>query len=289
MGNQILITGIGGPAGKSALTYFKGKGATITGTDVREVDLKADTFHIVPMATGPAYQPALLDIIKKERPSLFIPTVTEELSAVARLKGEIEGLGCLVYISPPEAVDIANDKFRTAEFMKKNGISVPVTFNGKSPRELVIKELGLPLLAKPNFGRGGRGVVVYRSAEEVYSEKREGLIFQEFVPGDEFDVNLFIDKGGEPKAAVALKKTILKEGIVGNALGVERVKKDDIIEICKRASRLLGLEGPLDFDIRLRNNGEPALLEINARLGGNSLFAEEVLDGLMNSWKRRIA
>lgn len=289
MGNQILITGVGGPAGKSALTYFKGRGCTVTGTDVREVDVKPDFFCTVPMATDASFAKALLELIKKERPTLFVPTVTEELSLVARLKPEIESLGCLVYISPPESVDIANDKFRTAVFMQNNGIPVPVTFDGRSPREHLIQQLGLPFLAKPNFSRGGRGVVVYRTAEEVLSDKREGLVFQEFVPGDEYDVNLFVDKGGEIRAGVALRKTILKEGIVGNALGVQRAEKDDIIELCKKASRLLSLEGPLDFDIRMRADGTPALLEINARLGGNSLFAAEVLDGLMNSWKGRTA
>lgn len=289
MGNEILITGIGGPAGKSALKYFKDRGATVTGTDVREVDMKADTFHIVPMASDPAFVTALLGIIKDERPSLFIPTVTEELSIVARLKEEIEGLGCLVYISPPESVDIANDKLKTADFMKNRGIPVPVTFDGKSPRELVIRELGLPFLAKPNFSRGGRGVVIYRSAEEVYADKRDGLIFQEFAPGEEFDVNLFIDKGGELEAGVVLKKTLLKEGIVGNALGVERIEKDDIMKLGVKAAGLLGLEGPIDIDVRIRKDGVPALLEINARLGGNSLFALEVLDSLMKSWKRRIS
>lgn len=289
MGNKILITGIGGPAGKSALTYFRGKGATVIGTDVREVDIKADTFHIVPMAADPAFIPALLGIIRDERPSLFIPTVTEELSIVARLKEEIEGLGCLVYISPPGSVDIANDKFRTAEFMKSHGVPVPVTFDCKSPRELVIRELGFPFLAKPVFSRGGRGVVVYGSAEEVYADKRDGIIFQEFAPGEEFDVNLFIDKGGVLEAGVVLKKTLMKEGIVGNALGVERVEKDDIMKLGVKAAGLLGLEGPVDMDVRIRKDGVPALLEINARLGGNSLFAEEVLDGLMNSWKRRIS
>ena len=287
MGNQILITGIGGPAGKSALTYFKGRGCTVTGTDVRDVELKPDTFLTVPMATDTGFPGSLLDIIRKERPTLFVPTVTEELSIVARLKPEIEALGCLVYISPPESVDIANDKFRTAEFMKARGVPVPETFDGGYPRELLIRELGLPFLAKPNFGRGGRGVVVYRTAEEVMSDKREGLVFQEFVPGDEYDVNLFVDKDGEVKAAVALKKTLLKEGIVGNALGVQRAEKDDIIEHCRKASSLLALEGPLDFDIRMRADGSAALLEINARLGGNSLSAVEVLDGLMNSWKGR--
>ena len=122
-------------------------------------------------------------------------------------------------------------------------------------------------------------------------------MLQEFAPGDEYDVNLFMDMGGELKAAVVLKKTLMKEGIVGNALGVERVEKDDIIEICAKAAGLLGLVGPLDFvglvgpldfDIRMKKDGTPALLEINARLGGNSLSAAEVLDSLMKSWKGRV-
>lgn len=288
MGDRILITGIGGPAGKSAVSYFREKGLSITGTDVREVDVRVDTFYIMPFATDPSFDEALLGIIKKERPKLFIPTVTEELVKVAKLKQEIEKLGCALYISPPGAVEIANDKLRTALFMKDKGIPVPLTFDGESPRELILRELGLPLLAKPSFGRGGRGVVVHRETDAVYRDDREGIIFQEFIPGEEFDINLFVDKGGEVLASVALRKTLFKDGIVGNALGVERVIKEDIVGLCKSAAMLLGMEGPLDFDIRLREDGTPALLEINARLGGNVLSAVEVLDCLLNSWKRRV-
>lgn len=285
MKNKILITGIGGPAGKSAVSYFKEKGFFIIGTDIREVDVKVDAFFIVPLATDNSFASKLLGIIAQQKPALFIPTVSEELLIVSELKKEIDGYHCSVFISRPEAVAIANDKLRTAAFMEKNNISVPRTFDGTSPRELIIKELGLPLLAKPCVGRGGRGVTIYRTAEEVYHEKRQGILFQEFIPGEEFDVNLFIDKEGKVLASVALKKTVLKEGLVGNALEVERASKDDVIRLSKQAAEKLGMQGPLDFDIRLRDNGTPALLEINARLGGNALFAREVLDSLVSSWK----
>lgn len=283
MERYILITGVGGPAGRSAATYFREKGLRIIGTDVREVDTPVDEFAIVPLAIEPGFPSALLEIIKKKRPILFLPTVTEELVIVAGLKKEIEDAGSQVFISPPGAVEIANDKLKTARFMEENGVPVPRTFVSSSPRELLIRELGLPLLAKPCFGRGGRGVSLHRTAQDVYKETREGIIFQEFIPGEEFDVNLFIDKGGLVRAAVALRKTALKEGLVGNALGVERAVRDDAVEICKKAAGLLSMEGPLDFDVRLREDGAPALLEINARLGGNSLSAREVLDCFMGS------
>jgi len=47
------------------------------------------------------------------------------------------------------------------------------------------------------------------------------------------------------------------------------------------------MEGPLDFDIRFRKDGTPVLLEINARVGGNVLYAREVLDSLIISWEKR--
>ncbi|MBI5048291.1 MAG: ATP-grasp domain-containing protein [Deltaproteobacteria bacterium] len=281
--NKILITGIGGPAGKSAATYFTEKGFFVIGTDVREVNLKVDAFYLVPLAVEPSFSRALVNIIAKERPCLFIPTVTEELPTVSGLKKQIEQYNCALFISPPEAVEIANNKLKTALFMEKNNIPIPTTFDGSTPRGRIIKELGLPLLAKPCFGRGGRGVTLYKSAEEVCNEKRQGLIFQEFISGEEFDVNLFMDKQGKVLAAVALKKTVLKHGLVGNALEVERVLRDDVIELSKKAAKLLEMEGPLDFDIRLRKDGTPVLLEINARLGGNVLYAREVLDCLMSS------
>lgn len=286
MGYRVLVTGIGGPAGRSAARYFGGRGAYVLGTDVREVDEKADEFLLLPLASSPEFPEALLNLIMVARPALFVPTVTEELLTVARLKPDIESLGCAVFISSHKAVEIANDKYKTAVVMGEGGVPVPRTLDGSSPREAVIRELGLPLLSKPVFGRGGRGVMVYRTADEVMKEDRSGIIFQEFIPGEEFDVNLFMDKGGKETAAVALKKTALKEGIVGNATGVERASKADAVDVARRASRLLALEGPLDFDVRFRQDGSPALLEINARLGGNSLSAVEVLDALSEAFEK---
>lgn len=284
MGDKILVTGVGGPAGRSIATYLQKKGFNITGTDITSAEAPMDAFYVVPQAKDNSFRSAILDIIRKEKISLFVPTVTEELPVVSRLKEVVNGLGCAVYISPVNAVDIANDKLQTALFMAEHDIPVPVTFNGKTDRRAVIEKLGLPLLSKPCFGRGGRGVKLYRSPAELYNEIQEDIVYQEFISGEEFDLNLFMEKG-DLLAGVVLKKTILKQGIVGNALAVERTERKDIIHLGIKAANLLAMEGPLDMDIRLRANGEPVLLEINARAGGNILFAPEILDSLISAWR----
>lgn len=282
--NRILITGIGEPAGEGAITYFREKGFHIIGTDIKEVETPVDTFCLVPAANDQYFAARLLDIIKTESPALLIPAVTEELPVIARLKKIIESYGCTVFLSPTAAIDIANDKLKTTMVMAGHSIPVPISFDECTPRELIVKELGLPILSKPRFGTGSRGVMLYRKLEEVHEESRPGLVFQEFIPGEEFDINLFIDKEGDPISAVVLKKTILKNGIAGNALVVERVNRYDIAQLGIRISKVLKLEGPIDMNVRLREDGTPVLLGINAKLGANALSAVEILDSMLLAW-----
>ncbi len=280
MTGHIMITGIGGPAGRSAVTYFQRNGVPVIGTDIREVETPVESFYIIPPAGDPLFAATLLGIIKRERPSLLIPTVSEELPVISRLKKVIEAEGCTVLISPPAAVDIANDKLKTAMIMAGHGIPVPVSFDDNTSREFIVRELGFPLLSKPRIGRGGEGVTLYYNLEELFQETRTGLIFQEFIPGEEFGVNLFLDPEEETITGVVLEKILLKEGITGNAIAVERVEREDLVQLGAKAAHVLAMEGPVDMDIRLRWDGTPVLLEINAMLGGNVLSAEEILEGL---------
>jgi carbamoyl-phosphate synthase large subunit len=216
---------------------------------------------------------------------LLIPTVSEELPIVARAKTLFTALGCQVMIAPHQAVDIANDKLKTAQFMERSGIAVPLTLTEGTPPRAVIESLGLPVIAKPRVSRGGRGVVLHTSAKQLAEEKRNGIIYQEFMSGEEYDVNLFVNHRGKLQSCVVLHKTSLREGLVGNALAVKRVQRNDIAELCSRAAKALGLFGPADIDVRIDASGIPRLLEINARLGANSLSASEVLDDLWADWK----
>jgi len=79
--------------------------------------------------------------------------------------------------------------------------------------------------------------------EESLVHKHEGelpdvisadRVYQEFLPGEEYDANLFAKPQGNT-IAVVLRKTALKEGIVGNALEVERVEEKEVAELASRA------------------------------------------------------
>ena len=280
-----LVTGVGGPAGRAAATWLSARSVRVVGTDVRDVRSLAWELRLVPAVSDPAFVQAMLALVEAERPTLLVPTVSEELATVARLRATLGALGCALSMGPPPGVDVAADKLLTAEALAAAGVPVPQSFPGTTPRAELLSALGLPLLAKPRIGRGGRGVQVFHDEAELPAEPRGDLVWQEFIPGDEFDVNLFVEPDGAAVASVVLRKTALRDGETGNAAGVERVDRPAVRDVAIRAARALRLAGPLDVDVRLRRDGTPAILEINARLGANSLSASEVLEALDAAWR----
>ncbi|MCP2605285.1 ATP-grasp domain-containing protein [Candidatus Aminicenantes bacterium AH-873-B07] len=283
---NVLVTGVGGPAGKACVHFLKEKGFYVLGIDMKEIKTEADIFRKVPPALESSYIPCLLSLIKEFNISLLIPTVTEELVFVAQVKDQIEKFGCCVFISSPKITKIANDKFLTAKFLEKRGLPVPKTVLQKDLKSLnsLTEIFEFPILSKPRFGRGGRGVKLYYSEKDLYDEKRKGLVFQEFIPGEEYNPNLFVFPKSNVIVNIILKKTALKNGIVGNALSVKRENNLEILKISKKIGEILKLEGPIDIDIRLKTDGTPIILEVNARVGANVLEASEVLETLIKTW-----
>jgi carbamoylphosphate synthase large subunit len=281
----VLVTGVGGPAGRAAASYFSGMGYRVVGTDVREVASAATEFRLVPLARDPAYPSALVDLAVAERATLLVPTVTEELPVVSRLRPVLRERKIGAAISEPAGADVANDKLLTARALLEAGVAAPATWPGSMAGPEAALRLAWPLLSKPRFGRGGRGVLVHRTLADLGRVGPDEVVWQAFLPGEEFDVNLFVERDGRVPAAVVLRKTGLREGEVGNATGVERVDRPDLATLAAAAARVLRLEGPLDVDVRVGLDGRPAVLEVNARLGANVLTAREVLDALDDAWR----
>jgi carbamoylphosphate synthase large subunit len=242
-------------------------------------------FFEVPAAGDASFIPVMLKIVRDFKVGLLVPTVSEELPIFAREKSAFAAAGCQVMIASVHAVDVADDKLKTAQLLERHGIAVPRTLPGETAPAEVIESLGLPIIAKPRVSRGGRGVVLHITRETLLQEHRDKIIFQQFMSGAEYDANLFVDSRGVLQSCIVLHKTSLREGVTGNALTVERVQRDDIVDLCRRAVTALGFTGPADIDIREDALGKPHLLEINARFGANALSASEVLDDFMSGNK----
>jgi len=283
---RVLVTGIGGPAGKAVASFLTKKSCHTIGVDmnpdVKSLDITS--FYSVPAGNSTGFIERLLNITIEERIQQIIPTVDEELIPIAEHKSLFENCGKILVISPLEAIKICRDKYKTALFLRERNVPCPHT---------ILAEDGihfhLPVLVKPRLGRGGRGIAIFEDRlklEAARSLYDSSFVFQEFVSGAEYDANLFIHNGKILVNQVLLKKK-LEHGNFGNALETVKINDSEIEDLAAKTAMALKLEGPADIDIRKDEQGTPKILEVNPRVGANVLKARAVLAEMLHLVRRR--
>jgi len=279
---KIMVTGIGGPAGRNVALLLLEKGHTVIGVDMQRISFPGVKVHRIPPASHPSFLEKLYTLTVEESIQLLIPTVSEELPILAsewKNRSDIPAV-----IGQYQPVSDADDKFLTYKQLSSHGVCVPrylLPSQVSSPEEISLN-LGWPCLSKPRVGRGGREVIV-RNIEDwpAISMLDDKYILQEFIPGTDYAPEVYI---GTKSVIVVLEKTRLKEGIVGNAAEVKRVNAPDVADIAISAAKAMNLTGPMDIDIRRRNDHNPVVLEVNARFGANIAQAKEVLDAVLEDF-----
>ena len=283
---RVLVTGIGGPAGKAVASFLTKKPFQTVGVDMNPNVKSPDiiSFHSVPAGDSTDFIERLLNIAIEERIQLIIPTVDEELIPIAEHRSLFESHGKVLVTSSPEAIRICRDKYRTALFLRKRNIPCPHTILAKDATDL-----DFPILVKPRSGRGGRGVAIFENRlqlEEAQSLYDSSFIFQEFVSGAEYDANLFTHDGKILVNQILLKKK-LEHGNFGNALETVKINDSEIEDLAAKTAIALKLEGPADIDVRKDEQGTPKILEINPRVGANVLKTRAVLTEMLHFVGRR--
>jgi predicted ATP-grasp superfamily ATP-dependent carboligase len=292
---RVLVTGACGPAGSSIGRQLVERGHSVIGVDSLPVEYGAFPIATVLPADDPAFVDMLFDYASRWNVDLIVPTVTEELTIPA-LHGEFPDWR--IVIGPLPGVQIANDKWLTANALLAAGVAVPRSALTSPQTEsdqatlTTLFDAGVQMVSKPRVGRGGRDVIVHADSTEVLSAS-PGRIVQEFAPGTEYAVDLLVPDDSERADVVGvLEKTQLAQGLTGNGVTVRRLPHeavDDVVELARSAVRAVGLTGPVDVDVRRRADGTPAVLEINARLGAHSAHVPEICDGILASFRVREA
>lgn len=279
---NILVTGVGGPAGRNVAGLLLERGHRVVGCDMQPVQLPGIEFYQAPPARDPSLLEFVHSVALRTGVELIIPTVSEELPVFAA--GWHQAIPAV--IASAAAVKTADDKYLTARAFAAHGVDAPrfVLPSQLASADDLAERIGWPCISKPRVGRGGREVALHKPEDwPQIAALSDDYILQEFAGGTDYAPNLYIPAEGEA-LVVVLEKTELKEGLVGNAKAVQCVEAPDVAEAARRAARAVGLRGPLDIDIRRSADGVPLVLEINARFGANIRHAPEVLDAVLRAY-----
>lgn len=252
----------------------------------------ADVKIQVPAVYDPKYIDITLDICKEQKIDALISLNDLELPILAENKKRFEEIGVRVIVSDPEVIDIAFDKYKTAQWVESIGLNAPKTYvTLASAKEALAKgEIAFPLFMKPRWGSGSIGLETIEDMEEleeVYQQlfkkiKKtilatasvgdEYIMIQEKLTGKEFGLDVMNDLEGNHVAVSVKQKLAMRAGETDKAITVDI---PEVYEMGRKIGENLKHIGNLDVDIMQRANGDYCVLELNPRFGGGYPFSYE--------------
>ena len=214
-----------------------------------------------------AYMLNIIEICKYEQVNAIMTLIDPELSLLAEYSEALKKAGITPIISDNEMIQACFDKY--GFYKTFNGvIKVVKTYNGYTEvREALEKnEVKFPLFAKIRCGSGSAGIgkVEDELALESY-KNQENYIFQPFIKGKEYGVDMYFDMlEGKVKALFIKEKLGMRAGETDKAISVYR---EDISALVMKLEAFK-FKGPIDVDVFESENGELFINEINPRFGG---------------------
>lgn len=178
------------------------------------------------------------------------------------------------------AAHICNNKNLLREHLGKEFKgNLDYTVLSKVPEEIALE---FPVVMKPVDSQGQRGVIKLNNMDELkrnfehslsFSQNKK-VIIEEFVEGDEVSVNIFLENG-EIKFALVSDREVwdgYPGGIIHKHILPSKYQgrqKKDILDLVDRVIKKIKInDGPVYFQIKMKNGTEPRLLEVTPRLDG---------------------
>jgi carbamoyl-phosphate synthase large subunit len=266
---RVLITGMGGPAGISVLRGIAQEPFDVYSADI---DPFAAGLYLVPperrimlpRGDDPRFVHAVLDVCREHAIDVLVPTVDSELLPVADAHAAFEAANVALVNPSAETLRMCLDKWTLHQ--RCDGVV-------RVPRTAVVDDdfepaaVALPVIVKPRWGSGSRGIRLISDREELRRVPRDGTqLAQEHLPGMEHSLDVLARRDGRVLAVVPRERLKVDSGIAVTA----RVTRDEALESFGRTvAERVGLVGVGNVQVKQSVSGEPALLEVNPRFPGS--------------------
>ena len=109
----------------------------------------------------------VMDVVEAERPEGVIVTLGGQTPI--KLARQLEAAGVPIMGTQPDAIDLAEDRDRFAALLDRLDIAYPPSSVAATPEEArqVARSIGYPLIVRPSYVLGGRGMAIVYSADEL--------------------------------------------------------------------------------------------------------------------------
>ncbi len=263
---RILLTGAGGP---SAISVWKSLGATHE-LYMADMDPCAAGLYLVPperrlllpRGDDPRLVERVLEICRAHAVELVIPTVDAELIPLARAQASFAALGIKLGLSTLASLELCRDKHTLLAALAPH-VAVPAT---QLLTAATASTAAFPVFVKPRLGAGSRGAEVIHNAAQLAVLPHDGsILLQEWLPGEEFSVDVYVRADGRVIAAVPRERMKTDSGI---AVAARTRHLPDVIDAAVAAATAAGIRYVANVQLKRARDGACKLLEINPRFPG---------------------
>ncbi len=242
----------------------------IFATDVTEAAAGlhvVDDYFIVPKARRIEYIPSLLKIVRENDIGLVVPLTDLDLRSLSRRQDEFKKIKCTVMVGQEKIVKLCRNKKLFSKRVESIGLSPIRTLSFDEFRDNPF----FPCFVKPLGGSGGIGAALINNSRELQAHAKvfgKQLLMQDYVPGQEYTVDVYRTRAGEIISIVPRQRLIIRSGEVD--IGIT-VNDEEIIESTRQlAESMEGLWGVFCCQCRRPAGGTPHFFEINPRFGGGA-------------------
>ncbi len=291
---NVLLTSVGRRS--YMVKYFKqvlgqnGK-VYVSNSDDQSIAFKyADAKVTTPLIYDEQYIPFLLDFCVQNKIDILISLFDIDLLVLAQHKKEFTAVGTKVIVSVPEIIEVCNDKWKTYQYLTEKGFHAPQTY---LRLDEVINQINegkqaYPIVVKPRYGCGSISVAIAYDEDDLrYLTKKanrdiansylkyesavtqDKVIYQEYLKGQEYGADIINDLNGDVQNVIVRKKIAMRSGETDSA---ELVDMPCIRGVLMRLGMVTRHIANMDIDVFLVD-GEPYILEMNARFGGGYPFS----------------
>jgi|GEM_PF-147967 len=282
----VLVTGAGAGIGQSIIKSLKN---SLVRTRIISVDMspveaglyRSDAAYVVPGANDPAYIKALQDICTAEHVDLLLIGTDVELGVLAENKETFEReTGTHIIVSDPKTIEIADDKWKTMEFLESNNFPHIRSALADTVDDF-LRDVQFPLVVKPRCGARSIGfhVVKDESTLRTILKEHTDSIIQDYLPEEDEEYTcggFFYDN--ECYGVISMKRW-LRDGDTYKAIARNNPKLEQYIE---RVGKALSITGPCNFQLR-HSGGEYKIFEINCRFSGTTGAASALGFNVVNA------
>lgn len=230
---------------------------------------EADAFYLVPRITAPDYLDVILNICQKEKITGVFSLIDPELSLLAKEREKFLAVGTMPIISDYDLVETCFDKYRMYELLRKMQIPTGKCYLDKETFYQAVAEgrISYPVFVKPVRGSASLHInkVGSRREIEVLYGLHEDLMIQEFMDGQEYGADVYIDMISGKCTSVFVKKKIkMRAGETDKSVSV---RDEGLFELIRDFVETCGFRGMIDIDL-FEIGGRYYISEVNPRFGG---------------------